>query len=82
VQTLTIQVDDRYVEQIIAFLQQIPQNKREIYQHKKIEITQPCVQKEQFLKFLEEGPTLSKDEITQWEKNITDGYASWKIEAF
>jgi hypothetical protein len=30
-QTLTIKVDDNYVEQILDFLQQIPKNKREVF---------------------------------------------------
>lgn len=37
-QTLTIRVDESYLEQILAFLQQIPKNKREIFQHTKMEI--------------------------------------------
>ena len=37
-QTLIIDVEDSYLEQIINFLQQIPKNKREIFYHKKIDI--------------------------------------------
>jgi len=38
-QTLTINVDDRYLDQILDFLQNIPKNKREIFHHQKIDIS-------------------------------------------
>ncbi|MEA3490687.1 MAG: hypothetical protein U9R27_02170 [Campylobacterota bacterium] len=37
-QTLTIKIDDDYLKQILDFLQQIPKNKREVYQHTKLDI--------------------------------------------
>lgn len=43
-QTLTIRVDENYLEQILNFLQQIPKNKREIFQHTKIDISPTLVQ--------------------------------------
>jgi len=76
-QTLTIRVDDSYINQILNFLQQIPKSKREILQHQKI-----VNKKDDFLKILERGPTLTKDELNSWEKNIKDGYKSWQIEEF
>lgn len=36
-QTLTINIDEGYVGQLIDFLQKIPQNKREIFQHTKLD---------------------------------------------
>ena len=38
-QTLTIRVDESYLEQILNFLQRIPTNKLEIFQGKKLNIS-------------------------------------------
>ena len=83
-QTLTIRVDESYLEQILTFLQQIPQNKREIFQHTKLEISanKIAIQEDDFLTILENGPTLSEEELTLWERNIQQGYSAWKIEEF
>ena len=40
-QTLTIKVDDDYLGDILTFLKELPKNKLEIFQHKKIELLQP-----------------------------------------
>ena len=63
-QTLTIRVDDSYINQILNFLQQIPQSKWEIVQHQEIDIPNSKIvnKKDDFLEILERGPTLTKDE--------------------
>ena len=38
-QTLTINIDDGYLDQVLNFLQNIPKNKREIFYHQKIDIS-------------------------------------------
>ena len=83
-QTLTINVDDSYLNQILNFLQQIPKNKREIFHHQKMDISTPQTKNKtnNFLEILEKGPTLSKDELKKWEKDIGNGYKSWTIEEF
>jgi len=83
-QTLTINVDDSYLDQILNFLQNIPKNKREIFHHQKIDISnyKPTDVKNDFLVLLENGPTISEEEANEWEKNINSGYKSWKIEEF
>ena len=83
-QTLTIQVDDSYVEQILNFLQQIPKNKREIFQHQKINLASNKIAKkeEDFLRVLENGPTISEKEADAWDDKIKQGYKSWTIETF
>ena len=83
-QTLTINIDDNYLEQILNFLQQIPKNKMEIFYHKKMDIlNQKSTQKNSnFLKILKNGPTISSKEVDIWEQNIKNGYKSWTIEKF
>lgn len=83
-QTLTINVDDSYLNQILNFLQQIPKNKREIFHHQKMDISNFQTEKRtsSFLEILEKGPTISKDELNEWEQNISSGYKSWTIEEF
>ncbi len=83
-QTLTINIDDSYLDQILNFLQNIPKNKREIFHHQKIDISnhKPNSVKNNFLVLLENGPTISEEEAKEWEKNINNGYKSWKIEEF
>ncbi len=46
-QTLTIRVDENYLEQVLNFLQQIPNNKLEIFQGKKLNISAPLLQNKQ-----------------------------------
>ena len=83
-QTLTIRIDESYFEQILAFLQQIPTSKREIFQHTKIDISPKKIDKpkDSFLAFLENGPTISEQEAQTWEQNIKQGYKSWNIKEF
>jgi len=83
-QTLTINVDDSYLDQILNFLQNIPKNKREIFHHQKIDISnyEPIDIKNDFLVLLENGPTISEEEADEWKKNINSGYKSWEIEEF
>jgi len=83
-QTLTINVDDSYLDQILNFLQNIPKNKREIFHHQKIDISndKPTDVKNDFLVLLENGPTISEEEVDEWKKNINSGYKSWEIEEF
>ena len=83
-QTLTINVDDGYLDQILNFLQNIPQNKREIFHHQKIDIlnSKAIIPENNFLLLLENGPTILENEAKNWEQNIKDGYKSWKIEEF
>lgn len=83
-QTLTIRVDESYLEQILSFLQQIPKNKREIFQHTKLEISANKIvkQEDDFLTILANGPTISEVEANEWEADIKQGYSSWKIEEF
>lgn len=68
-QTLTIKVDENYLDEILAFLQKIPKNKREIFQHTKLDIS-PRESEDDFLTILENGPTISSLEADTWEKNI------------
>jgi len=82
VQTLTIRVDESYIDQVLAFLQQIPKNKREIFQHTKLNISPEKREDDDFLTILENGPTISHKEADTWEENIKQGYKSWKIEEF
>lgn len=35
-----------------------------------------------FLKILENGPMISKDEAKEWKKDISRGYKSWQIDEF
>jgi len=81
-QTLTINIDDSYLNQILNFLQQIPKNKREIFHHQKMDISSFKIdnKKNNFLEILEQGPTLSTDELSEWEQSISTGYKSWTIE--
>jgi len=83
-QTLTIRIDESYLDQILAFLQQIPKSKREIFQHTKIDISPKKIDKpkDPFLDFLENGPTISEKEAQTWEQNIKQGYKSWNIKEF
>jgi hypothetical protein len=83
-QTLTIRVDDSYMTQILNFLQQIPKNKREIFHHQRVDISHISQdnKKSDFLEILEKGPTLSINELNEWEENIESGYKSWQIEEF
>lgn len=83
-QTLTINIDDSYLEQILNFLQQIPKNKREIFYHKKIDMLnfKPSSKNSNFLEILENGFTISQEEADKWEKNIRNGYKSWTIQKF
>jgi len=83
-QTLTIRIDESYLEQILSFLQQIPKNKREIFQHTKLDISANKIvkQEDDFLTILANGPTISEKEAKVWEADIKQGYNSWKIEEF
>ncbi|MDQ7085269.1 MAG: hypothetical protein Q9M36_10240 [Sulfurovum sp.] len=83
-QTITIHVDDHYLDSILNFLKDIPKNKREIFQHTKIDISSSNMIKKEddFLSLLESGPTISEYEAGIWEKNIKEGHALWKIEEF
>ena len=83
-QTLTINIDENYLEQILNFLQQIPKNKMEIFYHKKMDILNPKLTQKNsnFLKILENGPTISQKEADSWEQNIKNGYKLWTIEKF
>ena len=81
-QTLTIRVDESYIDQILAFLQQIPKSKREVFQHTKLNISPEKRAEDDFLSILANGPTISKNEVNEWENNIQKGYKSWKIEEF
>ena len=83
-QTITITVDDNYLSQVLNFLQQIPKNKREIFHHQKVDISSFIEENKRnnFLEILEKGETLLKDELSEWEENIKNGYKSWKIEEF
>ena len=71
-QSLTINVDDSYLDQILNFLQNIPKNKREIFHYQKIDISnhKPHSVENNFLVLLENGPTISEEEANVWEKNI------------
>jgi len=79
-QTLTIKIDEKYLDQVLAFLKKIPKNKREIFQHTNKSITQK--KRDDFLTILANGPTISTKEADEWKKNIKEGYKSWKIEEF
>jgi len=46
-QTLTIRVDESYLEQILNFLQRIPTNKLEIFQGKKLNISSTLLKNRQ-----------------------------------
>ena len=81
-QTLTIRVDESYLEQILNFLQQIPKNKREVFQHTKLNMPSKKENEDEFLTILANGPTISHDEAKKWEQNIKQGYASWNIQEF
>ena len=81
-QTLTIRIDENYLDQILAFLQQIPKNKREIFQHTKLNISPIKENEDDFLTVLANGPTISHKEADEWEQNIKQGYKSWNIEEF
>jgi len=85
-QTLTIKVDDSYLEQILTFLQQIPKNKREIFQHKNTVLSSKNRDtkepEDELLTLLANGPTISQKEATLWEQDITKGYKSWNIQEF
>ncbi|SFV62939.1 hypothetical protein MNB_SV-12-1761 [hydrothermal vent metagenome] len=69
-QTLTIRIDESYLDQILAFLQQIPKNKREIFQHTKLNISSKKIEDDNFLTILANGPTISQKEADEWEQNI------------
>lgn len=81
-QTLTIRVDESYLDQILTFLQQIPKSKREIFQHTKLNISSEQMEDDDFLKILANGPTISEEEAKSWERDIKQGYKSWNIEEF
>ena len=81
-QTLTIRIDESYLDQILAFLQKIPKNKREIFQHTKLNISSSKENEDEFLTILANGPTISYNEADEWEQNIKQGYKSWNIEEF
>lgn len=83
-QTLTIKIDDGYLNQVLNFLKKIPNNKLEIfYNHdKNTPDSKQNYGKKNLLKILKSGPTFSGDEIREWEENITNGYKTWTIEAF
>ena len=55
-QTLTIRVDESYLEQVLNFLQEIPTNKLEIFQGKKLNISS----------------TLLKNRESRWDKIDTE----------
>jgi len=67
-QTLTIRIDESYLDQILAFLQQIPKNKREIFQHTKLNISSTKENEDEFLTILANGPTISDNEANEWEQ--------------
>jgi hypothetical protein len=75
---------DTYLDSILNFLKHIPKNKREIFQHTKIDVNPQSTsnQKDDFLSLLENGSTLSSEEIKTWENEIQKGYKTWKIEEF
>ena len=77
-----IRVDESYLEQILNFLQQIPKNKREIFQHTKLDISPKTVKEDNFLTILANGPTISTQEANEWEQQIREGYKSWNIKEF
>ena len=80
-QTLTINVDESYLDQLLNFLQNIPKNKREIFHHQKLDIsTNTKNVNNDFLLLLENGPTISNTDANEWENNIRNGYKSWNIE--
>ena len=82
-QTLTIRVDDSYLDQVLGFLKTIPKSKREILQQSSNPVPSKSDQpKDDFLVFLKNGPTISTQDARIWEQNITDGYKHWNIEAF
>jgi len=56
-------------------LRNIPKNKREIFHHQKIDISnyKPTDVKNDFLVLLENAPTISEEEADEWEKNIKSG---------
>ncbi len=81
-QTLTIRVDESYIDQILTFLQKIPKSKREVFQHTKLNISPEKRADDDFLSILANGPTISQNEADKWEKNIKEGYKYWKIEEF
>jgi fructose-1-phosphate kinase PfkB-like protein len=81
-QTLTIRIDENYLDQILTFLQQIPKNKREIFQHTKLNISSVKREEDDFLTILENGPTIAHKEADEWEEDIKQGYKSWNIEEF
>jgi len=83
-QTLTIRVDNDYLDQILNFLQQIPKNKREIFQHKRLDISNKKIEKpkDDFLTLLANGPTITEKEAQIWENDIKKGYKSWNIKEF
>ena len=69
-QTLIIRVDESYIEQVLNFLQQIPDNKKEIFQHKRLDISTKSNKDDDFLSILENDPTISKKEADEWEQQI------------
>lgn len=77
-QTLTIKIDEGYLDQFLQFLQQIPGSKREIIQHKPAGTNK----KDALSEILLHGPTYTSDRIAQWEQDMEEGYQSWKIEPF
>ena len=82
-QTLTIRVDDNYLDQVLGFLKTIPKSKREILQQSSSQVPRKSDQpKDDFLVFLKNGPTISEQDAHAWEQNIMDGYKHWNIEAF
>jgi hypothetical protein len=62
---------------ILNFLQQIPQNKREVFQHTKIDVSfdKRVKIEDDFLTILENGPTIPEEEAKIWENDIKQGYA-------
>ena len=83
-QTLTIKIDDSYLDKVLGFLQTIPKSKREILQHTHTTTPQKNEEttEDDFLTFLRNGPTISEQDARIWEQSITDGYKNWNIETF
>ena len=78
-QTLTIKVDESYIEQVLNFLQQIPDNKKEILKHTSSTTTK---KEDDFLTILANGPTISDSDAHKWQEDIKQGYKSWDIKEF
>ena len=79
-QTLTITIDDSYLNQVLRFLKSIPKSKRHIVYAPDTDSINPRPNKD-LLRLLKNGPVLTGDEIREWENDLKDGYRTWTIEA-